>query len=142
MEKEKKYPSTDQTKTVLIMLDEWLHDSCKASLDSKDYWNLVNCATRHLEVRIRKKAGLNAKYVGIALINKAFNPNDGRLIAPFCETVTEAEGFAHILRGITMFHRNAKAHREGEIEKERAFQIVNYIDYLIDLIGSATSRPQ
>ena len=88
----------------------------------------------------RSKANLNPDDTGVDLITKAFHNRNGKLKIPSCETSSEEEGFFHILRGIVMFHRNAKGHREGSIDKKRALQIVQYIDYLIDMIESATIR--
>ena len=97
-------------------------------------------ACRHLEVRIREKANLSQSDTGVDLINKAFNKDTGKLKIPSCVTPAEEEGFFHVLRGMFLFHRNVKGHREGEIGKERAIQIVNYIDYLIDVLETATIR--
>ncbi|TKJ17233.1 TIGR02391 family protein [Candidatus Woesearchaeota archaeon B3_Woes] len=124
----------------LKLKDQKLYESCKSTFESEDYWNFVFNATRHLEVRIREKARLDATDTGTTLMNKSFHVDNGCLRIPSCKTVAEEEGFFHILRGIVMFHRNAKGHREGEIEKERALQIVNYIDYLIDMIESAERK--
>jgi len=121
----------------LSLQDNRLLDACKSSFDVREYWNFVFNATRHLEVRIREKAGLAATLIGTDLVTKAFHQDTGKLKIPCCATKSEDEGFFHIIRGIVMFHRNAKSHREGTIEKKRAVQIVNYIDYLIDIIESA-----
>lgn len=132
---------TEQKKEIFLEIyDQKLIKVCKPAYDTQDWWDLVLKATRHLEVRIREKANLSAEYIGTDLINKAFNPNTGKLKIPSCAVIAEEEGFSLILRGIAMFHRNVKGHREGEIDKKRAIQIVNYIDYLLDMVDSSVLR--
>jgi hypothetical protein len=93
-----------------------------------------------LETQIRGKSGLSANEIGVDLVSKALNKNDGILKVPSCATESEEDGFHLINRGIVQFHRNAKGHREGIIREEDALRIIGYIDYLLDVIKTTIPR--
>ena len=114
--------------------DQALWGACKTAFESEEYWNACLHALRHLETRIRDKARLPPTEHGIDLVNKAFNSRDGILKIPSCATTSEEDGFQLINRGIVLFHRNAKGHREGNLEREDAIKIIGYVDYLLMLI--------
>jgi uncharacterized protein (TIGR02391 family) len=123
-----------------FVTDDLLLSACKLSFDGGDYWNAVSHALRHWESRVRQKAKLSAEDVGTDLIKKAFHPSEGKLINPACGTDAEREGFHSLMRGVMQFHRNAKAHREGELRKIIAIQIIAYIDYLIIQLEQSRDR--
>jgi hypothetical protein len=39
-----------------------------------------------------------------------------------------------------MFHRNAKGHREEQIDKTSALKIIGYVDYLLQIVDTAEKR--
>jgi uncharacterized protein (TIGR02391 family) len=123
-----------------ITHDKALIKACKDNYNSKNYWDAVFNALRHMEVRVRKKSGLSASEVGADLMEKAFKPNIGPLKIPFCATPGEEDGFKLITKGMMMFHRNAKGHREETIDKMLALKIIGYVDYLLQIIDSAEQR--
>ncbi len=103
----------------------------------KDYWDMVLLAGRHLETRLREKANLPSSVHGIAVVDKCFKVKGGILTPTVCKDLAEAEGFYFILRGIIQFHRNDKGHNEGRMDKNRALQIVGYVDYLLQIVESS-----
>lgn len=117
-----------------------LLNACKTCLDNGDSWDACGHALRHLEVKIREKAGLSADYTGVDLINEAFKTDGGKLKIPSCATISEEKGFHLILLGVMQFHRNAKGHREGILDEDCAIKIVLYIDYLLEIIKTAVPR--
>ncbi len=117
-----------------------LWSACESSFVNKDYWDACLHAFRHLEIKIREKCGLTAVDYGIDLVNKAFNPTNGLLKIPSCATRSEEEGFFSINRGIVLFHRNAKGHREGNIDRNNAIKIICYVDYLLEILKTAQKR--
>ena len=123
-----------------LNLDPLLLKACKTNYNSKDYWDMALMALRHLEVRTRKKAKLSASDIGANLMEKTFKPSVGILKIPGCATSGEEDGFKQIVKGMMLFHRNAKGHREENIDKDPALKIVGYIDYLIKKIDSAAKR--
>jgi len=120
--------------------DSRLQNACKTNFDAGNYWDAVFNGLRHLEVRVRKHAKLTAADVGVDLMEKAFKPRAGKLAVPACETSGEQDGFKQIMKGLMLFHRNAKGHREEEIDKCDALKILGYIDYLLAIVGSSKRR--
>ena len=117
-----------------------LWHACKSSFNNQDYWDSCLHAFRHLETKIREKCNLPAEEHGVDLINKAFHPTQGILKIPACATRSEEEGFQLINRGVILFHRNAKGHREGTIGSQDAIKIIGYVDYLLNLLKTAQAR--
>ena len=115
-------------------------ESPKSSFENEDYWDACLHALRHLETKVREKCELSAEDHGVNLINKAFNPDRGILKIPLCATKSEEEGFLSINRGIVLFHRNAKGHREGSLTRKDAIKIISYVDYLLEILKSAQKR--
>jgi len=123
-------------------LNEYIKDNrllmaCNKDFESKNYWDSVFKATRHLETRIREKAQLSNESTGVDLVKQAFHNQTGKLKVPFCETESEREGFFQILVGVTKYHRNSKAHREGKLESDLALKIIGYVDYLITVVDNS-----
>lgn len=123
-----------------ITRDSTLIKACKSNYDSGNYWDAVFNALRHLEVRVRKKSSLPAADVGADLMERAFKPNIGSLKIPSCATPGEEDGFKNITKGMMMFHRNAKGHREEQIDRTLALKIIGYIDYLLQIVDTAEKR--
>jgi uncharacterized protein (TIGR02391 family) len=123
-----------------IIENKQLWNACQTSFENGEYWDACLHAFRHLETKIREKSKLPAEEHGVDLINKAFNQNNGLLRIPCCATRSEEEGFQLINRGIVLFHRNAKGHREGSVSKKDAIKIIGYVDYMLELLKTAELR--
>ena len=117
-----------------------LWSACRTSFENEKYWDACLLAFRHLEIEIREKSELAAEDHGTDLVNKAFNPNNGILRIPFCAVRSEEEGFHLINRGIVLFHRNAKGHRVGDLDRKNAAKIICYVDYLLEVLKTAEKR--
>jgi len=122
-----------------FIVDIKLKNSCKTEFEHENYWNAVNNAMRHLEVRIREKSGLSHELVGVKLVTGAFAVPSGKLKVRICKTEEEEEGFQLILMGLIKFHRNAKAHDEGNLDRNSALSIIGYVDYIVRVIDTASS---
>lgn len=135
-------PKLTKSKSRLLeyVTDSRLLNSCKLEFESGNYWDSVFKVLRHLEVRTRQKSKLTASEHGADLMEKAFKPNVGVLKIPTCATVGEEDGFKQIMKGMMMFHRNAKGHREESIDKNLALKIIGYTDYLLTILETAEHR--
>lgn len=118
-----------------VVSDQRLLDSCKTEFDNMRYWNAVSNAQRHLEIRVKEKSGLNL--TGFDLMSKAFDKDHGKLNILASQDQEEKEGFKLIMMGMMKFHRNQKAHNEGELTIETAYQIIGYVDYLLKIVKQA-----
>jgi len=114
--------------------------ACKTSFGGGEYWDAVFQAMRYLEEKIRGKCDFFQRDIGVDLVNKAFNTDNGKLLIPCCKTLSEEKGFHLIALGVMQFHRNAKGHRKGEIDKNSALKIIGYVDYLISIIDTSLKR--
>ena len=121
------------------VFDRRLLDSCKSAFDDGDYWNAVSHAQRHLEVRVREKSGLDK--TGETLMADAFKKEGGKLNILASMDDNEKDGFKFIMMGMMKFHRNQKAHNEGELTIDTAYQIIGYIDYLLKIINNSIKNP-
>ena len=118
-----------------IVSDQKLLDSCEIEFNNTRYWNAVLNALRHLEVRVKEKSGLNS--TGFNLMSRAFGKDQGKLDILASQDQEEKEGFKLIMIGVMKFHRNQKAHNEGELTIETAYQIIGYVDYLLKIVDQS-----
>jgi len=123
-----------------IMLDKYLIKDCKNDFDNGEYWDSVFSASRHVEERIRKLGRFDASIIGEDLVNKAFHPTKGMFKIISCATRAEEEGIHAIMRGMVLFHRNAKGHRKEDMDRVTAIRILGYFDYILSLVKTAQKR--
>lgn len=123
-----------------LITDDGLISACLNDFENENYWNAINNAMRHLEVRVRRKSNLSNDSVGFKLMSEAFKAQQGKLQVNGCNTDEEKDGFQLIMMGVMKFHRNQKAHDEGVIEPEKAVKIIGYIDYLLGLVENCSER--
>ena len=118
-----------------IVSDSRLLDSCISAFNEQDYWNAVSNAQRHLEIRVREKT--NSNLTGFGLMSNVFDKNHGKLNILASDHEEEKEGFKLIMMGMMKYHRNQKAHNEGILTIETAYQIIGYVDYLLKIVMQA-----
>jgi uncharacterized protein (TIGR02391 family) len=101
----------------------------------------VRDACTVLEHRLRKVTGLPKEALGVALVDKALNKKDGKLIVSDVEA--EQEGFHLLCRGVIGFFKNPTSHRLiGDYGLTRARQVVGLVDTLLDLLREAKKRTE
>lgn len=90
---------------------------------------------KFLEEAVRSKAKLSFDDIGVKLMDKAFNPDGGRLIYPPAQTSAELIGIQNIMRGVISFFKNPSSHRTVEWDDPNTvLQILAFVNYLLDLI--------
>ena len=133
-------PSSKKDSIEKLLDNKSLWSACRSSFGNGGYWDACLHAFRHLETKIRGRCELSAEDHGIDLVNKAFNPTGGILRIPSCATRSEEEGFHSLNRGIVLFHRNAKGHREGNLDRKDAIKIICYVDYILEILKTSQKR--
>lgn len=98
---------------------------------------VVGEATRILEDRVRRLSGLGTDVSGVDLMKSAFGGTSPKL--RLSTNASEQEGAHLLFRGVVGFIRNPVHHRLEKIERERAIQILGFIDYLLYLAEGATT---
>jgi uncharacterized protein (TIGR02391 family) len=93
---------------------------CFKLLNSGEYSSAVIAAFKQIEIAIREKVDYDPELVGIKLIRKAFNAENGPL-ANRELPVSERESFCNYLAGAFGFYKNPCSHRDVELDFESAF---------------------
>jgi len=98
---------------------------------------VISEATRILEDRVRKRAGLGVDLIGMDLMSAAFGTTPPKLQL---SSVDNEQKAAHLLfRGAVGFIRNPVQHQLlSQLHRDRVLQILGYIDYLLYLTATAT----
>jgi uncharacterized protein (TIGR02391 family) len=98
---------------------------------------VISEASRILEDRVRKRAGLGVELIGMDLMSAAFGTTPPKLQL---STVENEQKAAHLLfRGAVGFIRNPVQHQLlSQLHRDRVLQILGYIDYLLYLTATAT----
>lgn len=117
------------------LIDQELVRGC---LD-KSYEDAITSAFRILEERIRKRINAGPELFGLDLVEQAFHPDAGRLA--FGETDAERSALFHIFRSAFLMLRNPPSHRYlKEFAGAEIVEIVLFVDFLLKIVGKATSR--
>jgi len=138
---------TQSTYTTIELVDQELRERCldlfndfDSSLQSHRFDTVIGEATRILEDRIRKVGGFGTDLSGLDLMKAAFSSSPAKL--QLSAHAAEQEGAHLLFRGVIAFIRNPVHHRLEEIQRERAIQILGFIDYLLHLVeGAAKAGP-
>lgn len=112
-------------------LDPVLLQKIKSDFSRGEYDSAVFKAFKELEVRVREKAGFKNADIGVPLMRKAFNPEDGILTdktAEPGERVARMELFA----GAIGTYKNPSSHREIDLDDPKeAADIVHLANTLL-----------
>jgi hypothetical protein len=117
-----------------------LFEQFTLNLDDQDRFDTVlREASAVLEERIRTLSGLPANQYGLDLVSRALAVDTGELILSGDRNEQEA---GHLLfRGFFGFVRNTVGHHlVPAYTKERAGQVLAYVDYLLFLLSQARRR--
>ncbi len=139
-------PATAQAPAPVTIgiLDPELRERCLDLFNVFDETNqthrfdtVISEATRILEDRVRKRAGLGVDLIGMDLMSAAFGTTPPKLQM---SSVDNEQKAAHLLfRGAVGFIRNPVQHQLlSQLHRDRVLQILGYIDYLLYLTATAT----
>jgi hypothetical protein len=140
-------PSAIQPAATLTLCDGQLRtrvqDLFERLVSEKQFDRLdtvITEGTRILEDRLRSTSGAPAETVGVELATYAFSPTSGRCRVSSVESEQQA---VHMLfRGAFGFVRNPVHHRlMPTMDPVRAAQLLQFIDYLLTIIATATVGP-
>lgn len=99
------------------------------------YQSSVRTAFRVLEERIRDEGGFSQDDTGMGMAQEAFSENGGPLT--FAEVEAEKRGWMYLYAGGFGALRNPPSHRdEDSIDQQRALEILNYVDMLLEVLES------
>lgn len=95
-----------------------------------DYDVAVFQAFKEVEVAVRRAGKYDAEQVGTKLMRKAFDPDNGPLKAP--GVFSEREAVAHLYAGEIGHCKNPQSHREVQLNKTAAAQLIVLASYLLN----------
>lgn len=96
-------------------------------------------AFKAVEIEVRRIAQLNLDDIGIKLIRKAFDPNQGPL-TDMNLPPAEREAIAHLFSGALGLYKNPCSHRKVDMTYNEAFEKLNLASHLLKLLDSANER--
>jgi len=105
-------------------------------LNSGHFESAVLQAFKTIETRIREKINANPEDVGVKLIRKAFNPENGPL-TDYDLPKAEREAFCNYIAGAFGYYKNPCSHRDVEIDFISAFDRIVVASDLLKVIEKA-----
>lgn len=96
-------------------------------------------AFKTLEVAIRTAAGLGDDCIGVALVNKAFHPEDGPLTATTLEK-GERVALMNLMAGAIGSYKNPSSHRRVAISADEARDMIMLASHLLKIVESRVAK--
>ncbi len=100
-----------------------------------DYDTAVFRAFRAVEVAVRKAGNYDDTDIGVALMRKAFNVDDGNLTDPN-QQPAEKQARSDLFAGAIGSLKNPGSHREVEITAEEAAEVIIFASHLLRIVDS------
>ncbi len=123
-----------------LMPETYVHPimvkKCFPLLQNDHYDSAVLKAFTIIEVSIREKVNLNPEDVGVKLIRKAFNPDNGPL-TDYELPIAEREAFCHYIAGAFGYYKNPCSHRDVSMDYISAFERIVVASNLLKIIESS-----
>jgi uncharacterized protein (TIGR02391 family) len=124
-----------------VLKNQDLLNVCLDVFNEGDYETAIFKAYRFVEEKVREKAQLEARDIGIDLMNKAFKPSNGKLIVTTCAVPAEQEGVQSLFRGAISFFKNPLSHRTVDYnDRQVARQVIAFAELLLDILSKTELR--
>jgi uncharacterized protein (TIGR02391 family) len=109
------------------------------ALKREEFDTAVFNAFKSVEIRVRELSGLPANLVGIQLMRKAFDVEDG----PLTDTSSpraEREALSHLFSGAIGCYKNPCSHRDIELTFNEAFEMLLVASHLLQILDRLDSN--
>lgn len=124
-----------------VIKNQDLLSRCIDSFNNAEYETAVFNAFKFVEESVRLKAGLGASDFGVALMDKALNANNGKLVFPTCAVTAEQSGIHGIFRGAVAFLKNPSSHRTVNYDDRHVtIQAIALADFLLNILSTSKMR--
>ena len=104
-----------------------------------EYDSAVFKAFKEVEVAVRDAAGLSRSDIGVRLMRKAFDVNNGPLTDPSAEP-GEKQALSDLFAGAIASYKNPNSHRHVAIEAEEAAEMIVLASHLFKIAEDRTSQ--
>jgi len=116
------------------MLHPSIADDVWLDLARADYANAVFRAFRAVEEAVREAAALEATDIGVALVRRAFHPENG-VLTKLADPFPEREALAALFAGAIGSYKNPHSHRTVAIREAReAQEMVTLASHLLRIV--------
>lgn len=127
-------------KEYVLMPETYIHPTIiKKSfrlLRNDEFESAVLQAFKTIETAVRKKIGADSEDVGVKLIRKAFNPDNGAL-TDYELPQAEKESFCNYIAGAFGYYKNPCSHRDVEMNFLSAFERIIVASDLLKAVEKA-----
>jgi uncharacterized protein (TIGR02391 family) len=104
-----------------------------------DYDVAVLAALRTVEVAVREAGGFRSEEVGVRLMRDAFNSEKGPL-TDMSAAFAEREAMSALFAGAIGAAKNPPSHREVEMGRAAAVQLIMLASYLMSVVNDRAGR--
>ncbi|MCR4288732.1 MAG: TIGR02391 family protein [Candidatus Scalindua sp.] len=111
-------------------------DKSFSLLQSGEFESAVFQAFKTIEIDIREKISADSEEIGVKLIRRAFNPENGKL-TDYKLPIAEREAFANYIAGAFGYYKNPCSHRDIEMDFISAFDRIVVASDLLKIIDKA-----
>lgn len=104
-----------------------------------EYDTAVFQAFKEVEITVRKVGKFADEDLGIKLMRKAFDKNNGPL-TDLSEPESEREALAHLFAGAIGSYKNPNSHRHVQIQPEEAVEMIILASHLLKIIDDRIKK--
>lgn len=124
-----------------LVTDPSLRSHVANSFKDQQFEDAVFKAFKHVEERVRKKAGLPSAIIGAQLMTDALNHQRGILKIRTCHNPAEEEGAYLMFKGAIQLLKNPSSHRTVDWKNpKQAAEAILIADFLLNLLDNAVKR--
>ncbi|TKJ43950.1 TIGR02391 family protein [candidate division TA06 bacterium B3_TA06] len=124
-----------------VIFHEQLREEIRTLFEDGEYAECVVKGARLLERLLRNKTGSPTDVKGVGLASLAFKPEEGELIAPYCQEKSHEEGFHCLYLGAIKFIRNLAIHHSETLNDQiDNLQMLIFLDLLFRLLEKSKPR--
>lgn len=106
-----------------------------------DYEPAVFQAFKEVEVRVRETTSLPADVIGVSLVRRAFDAENGSLTDKSLPRA-EREAMSHLFAGAIGLLKNPSSHRHVELsDPAEAAEVILFANYLLRIVESRRQEP-
>jgi len=110
------------------------------ALRREEFDTAVFRAFKAVEVRVRELSGLSSDLLGVALMRKAFDFDNGPL-TDRAAPKAEREALSHMFSGAIGCYKNPHSHRDIELTFNEAFEILLVASHLLQVLDRGNAKP-